>query len=483
MEILDNILQGKQINTDMILTMIISLYGITIVMFLFKSIPMNIINVLLRLFTTKVLISSMDECYFSLVKLFQKNNIVHRSRTLRFMNGKYGGSDLIDKSIGTGVHLFFYKRIPIKVFYEIEKTLYSEEKIHITLTKLGRSHKLFDELREELQALIETNEDIDKLVAYSYDPGDYCWRTETRIRKRFFDTIFIDDAIKHRLINHLDNFYAKEDWYHERGIPYQTGICLYGPAGTGKTSIVKGLASHYNKNLCILRSSEIDYLPKALKKLPHDAFIVIEDIDTSSIVMERNPDESLEEAIYNMGRKANNKGMSASNDERSHNPNLPQYVYDKYFNKEAVPDTIGTVEKVGKKIPFLPDGKAVSKNNKAIDIFPHTKVLLSDVLNAMDGLVSIDKRVIIFTTNHLEKLDRALIRPGRIDCLEMIDYISYDQFIRFCHLFYKGVMSDDEINKLTSKYYLLKPKVTVAELQKDFMQGMSLGEMVKTYCE
>jgi chaperone BCS1 len=448
-ELLEGFLQGKSINTDMIITMIISLYGITIVMFLFKSIPMQIVKIISRLFTTKVLISSMDECYFSLIKLFQENNIVHRARSLRLINGKYGIKDTIDKSIGSGTHFFFYKNIPIKVDYEIEKTLYNEEKIHITLTKLGRSHKLFDELRTELQELIRTENESDKLVAYSYDANSAYWKTETHVRKRFFDTIFIEDDIKNRLINHLDNFYAKEEWYHNRGIPYQTGICLYGPAGTGKTSIVKGLASYYSKGLCILCSSELNHLPRALKKLPNDAFVVIEDIDTSSIVMERSPDESLEETLYKLGRKSDGPSDGESTGTPEANA-LPK--------KKEKPSSLNS------------------------SIQNHYKVLLSDVLNAMDGLVSIDKRVIIFTTNHLEKLDRALIRPGRIDCLEMIDYLSYSQFLRFCHLFYKGIVPDEKIDIFATQYTHLKPKVTVAELQKDFMQGMDIETLMKTHC-
>ncbi|MCD9644228.1 Protein HYPER-SENSITIVITY-RELATED 4 [Datura stramonium] len=46
-----------------------------------------------------------------------------------------------------------------------------------------------------------------------------------------------------------------------------------------------------------------------------------------------------------------------------------------------------------------------------------TKVTLSGFLNFIDGLWSScgDERIIIFTTNHIEKLDPALLRPGRMD--------------------------------------------------------------------
>jgi chaperone BCS1 len=455
MEVLEQIIQEKSINTDMILTMIISLYGITIVMFLFKSIPDKIINFLLYHFTTKISIFSMDKCYYSLIKLFQKDNLVDRARNLRLINGHYGYSDNIDKSIGPGTHYFFYKHKPIKIHYKIEQTQYSDEKIHITMTKFGRSHKLFDELLVDLQTLIKIDNKVNELAIHSYNPEDARWRLETHILKRNFNTIFIEDSIKNRLLNHLDNFYASEDWYHERGIPYQTGICLHGPAGTGKTSIVKGLASHYNKGLCILRSSEIDKLPHALKQLPSDSFVVIEDIDTSSIVVEREPNETLENSLYRLGKNKNNAKDSVEAE-------VP------VADVTAPPKKKNNTEKTENKIDISSS---------------YSKVYLSDVLNAMDGLISIEKRVIIFTTNHLEKLDRALIRPGRIDCLERIDYISYTQFKRFCYLFYKTTITDEEKDILENKYSSFKCVVTVAELQRNFMQGMKLKEMIETYCK
>lgn len=44
-----------------------------------------------------------------------------------------------------------------------------------------------------------------------------------------------------------------------------------------------------------------------------------------------------------------------------------------------------------------------------------TALTFSGMLNALDGLVSVDGIMTIFTTNHIEKLDAALIRGGRVD--------------------------------------------------------------------
>lgn len=46
---------------------------------------------------------------------------------------------------------------------------------------------------------------------------------------------------------------------------------------------------------------------------------------------------------------------------------------------------------------------------------PAGRLSLSGLLNILDGVASQEGRVLIMTTNHVEKLDKALIRPGRVD--------------------------------------------------------------------
>lgn len=44
-----------------------------------------------------------------------------------------------------------------------------------------------------------------------------------------------------------------------------------------------------------------------------------------------------------------------------------------------------------------------------------TGISTSGLLNAIDGVAARDGRILIITTNHADKLDEALIRPGRVD--------------------------------------------------------------------
>ena len=51
------------------------------------------------------------------------------------------------------------------------------------------------------------------------------------------------------------------------------------------------------------------------------------------------------------------------------------------------------------------------------------KLDLSGLLNVLDGVVDTPERIVIVTTNHPEKLDPALVRPGRIDMRVYLGYL------------------------------------------------------------
>ena len=49
------------------------------------------------------------------------------------------------------------------------------------------------------------------------------------------------------------------------------------------------------------------------------------------------------------------------------------------------------------------------------DGYQGANVTFSGLLNALDGVASAEERIIFLTTNHIERLDEALVRPGRVD--------------------------------------------------------------------
>ena len=72
----------------------------------------------------------------------------------------------------------------------------------------------------------------------------------------------------------------------------------------------------------------------------------------------------------------------------------------------------------------------------------------SGFLNALDGVASGEERIMFMTTNHLDRLDHALIRPGRVDMLELIDDASPIQAKKLFTRFYETDDGGDDLERM-----------------------------------
>jgi chaperone BCS1 len=80
-------------------------------------------------------------------------------------------------------------------------------------------------------------------------------------------------------------------------------------------------------------------------------------------------------------------------------------------------------------------------------------VTFSGFLNALDGVASGEERIIFLTTNHIDRLDPALIRPGRVDLASPVDDAVPEQARTLFTNFYgngqaKDDASDNEVEQL-----------------------------------
>jgi chaperone BCS1 len=77
-----------------------------------------------------------------------------------------------------------------------------------------------------------------------------------------------------------------------------------------------------------------------------------------------------------------------------------------------------------RSIALLEDVDAAFANRRQVgeDGYSGANVTFSGLLNALDGAASGEDRVIFLTTNHQERLDEALLRPGRVDLKVEIGY-------------------------------------------------------------
>lgn len=227
---------------------------------------------------------------------------------------------------------------------------------------------------------------------------------------RRFDTIFFEE--KEQLINKLDFFENNRDWYQREGHPYTLGIGLHGPPGTGKTSIIKCIANKLKRHLVVIPLSKIktqrqfhqaffenEYSHKNAKNPIsfEKKIIVFEDIDCmADVIMERK-------------RETNQENTSSTKDE------LLKAIKNEFLKNNDSSSSLSSSNSVNN----LPSLSSLMNSSSGTDA-TNDKITLSFILNVIDGIRETPGRIMIITSNHYDKIDKALVRPGRIDMtLEM----------------------------------------------------------------
>ncbi|RZC67950.1 hypothetical protein C5167_011623 [Papaver somniferum] len=198
-----------------------------------------------------------------------------------------------------------------------------------------------------------------------------------------FDTLAMDPVKKLELMADLKDFADGQLFYQKTGRAWKRGYLLYGPPGTGKSSMIAAMANYLGYDIYDLELTEVNTnseLRKLLMKTTSKSIIVIEDIDCSITL--------------------NNRKKSGARS-GGHYDSSPTDLM-----------RIGSIS---------PMGEEHGANS----------ITLSGLLNFTDGLWSCcgSERIFVFTTNHIEKLDPALLRCGRMDMHIFMSFCSYQALL------------------------------------------------------
>lgn len=131
-------------------------------------------------------------------------------------------------------------------------------------------------------------------------------------------------------------------------------------------------------------------------------------------------------------------------------------------------NTIILLEDVDAAFVSREDSKMVAAAYEGLN-----RVTLSGLLNCLDGVASSEARILFMTTNYIERLDPALVRPGRVDLKEYIGYCSRSQlqlmFLRFYQS--KDVILADKFSQSVLDH---KKPVSAAQIQGYFMRNKTM---------
>jgi len=224
-----------------------------------------------------------------------------------------------------------------------------------------------------------------------------------------FNNLFFEQ--KELIINRLKQ-YADIERYKKLGIPHTLGFLFYGEPGCGKTSCIKAIANHLQRSIITINLKHVTDI-KELTRL------------------------FLSEAVGIWSSEEKSKRMYVFEEidccvDEKDNPFLDRNLQKKETKEEDKLDKLAT---------------ALLKDEKSeIKIPP--KITTGEVLELLDGICETDDRIIIFTTNHPEKIDKAFMRPGRIDMSIEFKKLRRVDINNLYKLWFGKVIGEKALNKI-----------------------------------
>ena len=230
--------------------------------------------------------------------------------------------------------------------------------------------------------------------------------------KRSMDSIFTNNNEHYQLLDALKEFLDNKDKYRKLSYPYSFSALLYGHPGCGKSSTILAVASALNKDIQYVNLAKLSFerFLSTVNNPDHD-IIVFEDIDAinASCTRKRSSDDDNDANDADLVDCPIAPGDASKIEEyKRRNGGFPINDDGDVFYSSNSPAPIA--EPVAADMP---------SSALAESITSAFGTSLSDLLNVTDGLLSSDGSICIFTTNHIERLDPALLRAGRMNkCIE-----------------------------------------------------------------
>ena len=364
-------------------------------------------------FETRGYYNEMEKAFYNIINRW--NKLQTKSKFL------IKNDEITNYKLAEGYHNLKYRNWHIVLIIKSERTKDDCRRTKYTIIGYDLSNNFVTQFHRDLKQEINLIRNVSPLSKFiktrnmsmnQYGINSY----DADIYKRPEQTIYLPKDIKNKIKKTFNNFINNKEFYIRNGIPYQLNVLLYGPPGTGKDSIVKMIATMYNLSIAYINEVDYSNIPKIFDEIQDSAY----------------------------HREFCNKSLIVLSD------------FDKYP---------GLIDEAN--IDF--DKNDVNMSTKA-----KNSSLFAKMINIMDGLGSDGGRIIIITTNHIEKFSKTFIRPGRIHLLLEIPYLTKEVFGDFFHHYFKDT-------ELPEQFELTSDKFTVAEMQNDLLCEFKSQEFIDKY--
>jgi len=199
-----------------------------------------------------------------------------------------------NKEIKIQLKTYMNNDLPMKINMITENCCgANEEVIFKKLTLSGDSKDLLIDFVDKAKQFCEDEmkeckKSSNKTVKVFYWRKDY-WNLLFKSPKRPIETLYLKENQKETLFEKIEEFYSEgtRSEYLSFGIPYKCVMLLHGVPGSGKTSTINTIASHFDCDIYTIPMSKeltdymlIDAIASCEEKEDKKRIIVIEDIDT-----------------------------------------------------------------------------------------------------------------------------------------------------------------------------------------------------------
>lgn len=363
-----------------------------------------------------------------------------------------------DEKESSAIEVFSYE----KNIVQLRDYLNQLEEQYRTLrtNQLGRKLYYFDEIPQNANRRSnhherDTEPDLSMLPQHM-NFSMYSLHTNKTLENVFGKAV---DKVRRRVRFFVEN----KGWYEKKGIPYTMGILLHGVPGAGKTSFTKAIAKDTNRHIINVKLSKNTTIAQLNNLFYSGRIVATKDGTTSTyqipidkVIIVMEDVDCLTDIV--LDRKAKVKKENDGKKECVFDSARTSVLIDKLV-KMGIPDNLENQQRFLEIVDQLKELQKQYDNRKTTekqivqDINQPFRLNLSVLLNVLDGILETPGRILIMTTNHPEKLDKALIRPGRIDSIVNFTNSPREDIIEMIEKICEVSLIDKKIDDILDRYW------------------------------
>ena len=369
--------------------------------------------------------------------------IVNQKEPIELMDNMFCKFDVSCENSTNDKHHYKYTNVKAHIYSNIKNL----RDLSLLLDKCVDSHN------EYLKNLLQKN--VYNFIYDQDEEGIPCFKKIMFKSNKTFHNVFFSQ--KEELVKRLDAFSNGEELYKKLGIPHTFGVLMHGEPGTGKTSTIKAIVNYTNRHIISIplhKIKDMSVLTKLFLSETIDGVIV--PFDKRIYVFEEIDCNGLSDVVQERKTKNNKIKQKQDND-----------IIDKLREQ---------IVSLDKDISNDDFSMLISPFNTQNDKKPKT-ITLGSLLELLDGVVETPGRIIIMTTNYPDRLDKALVRPGRIDMNIQFSKTSKNDICEMFKLWFNRTLTSDELFTITPERF------SQAEMCKIFFNNLNNSDNVIKYLQ